>query len=79
MKLLLLHSTPVVTITRQLFPFAHVILVLVLTANALPLGTSGVLVVVTTHTKSSKSTWADSSVIIHLVCLGPIEPLRGLM
>jgi hypothetical protein len=79
MKLLLLHSTPVVTTTLHLFPLSHVMLVLVLTAKAPPLGTSGVLVVVMTQTKSSKSTCADSSVMRHLVCRGPIEPVRGLM
>ena len=79
MKLLLDHSTPVVTTTRQLLPLAHVMLVRVLTAKALPLGTSGVRVVVTTQTKSSKSTWADSSVMRHFVCFGPIEPFNGLM
>lgn len=50
MKLLLDHSTPVVTTTLQWLLLAHVMLVLVLTANALPLGTSGVRVVVTTQT-----------------------------
>ena len=78
-KLLLVHSTPVVTMTRQWLPLAQVMLVRVLTEKALPLGTSGVLVVVTTHTKSSKSTCADSSVMRHLVWRGPIEPLSGLM
>jgi len=78
-KLLLVHSTPVVTTTRQWLPLAQVMLVRVLTEKALPLGTSGVLVVVTTHTKSSKSTCADSSVMRHLVWRGPIEPLSGLM
>lgn len=57
------HSTPVVTRTRHELPFAHVKLVRVLTAKALPLGTSGVRVVVMTQTKSSKSTCAFSSVM----------------
>jgi hypothetical protein len=78
-KLLPVHSTPVVTTTLHEFPLAQVMLVLVLTLKLPPLGTSGVLVVVMTQTKSSKSTCADSSVMRHFVCLGPIEPLRGLM
>ena len=54
-------------------------LVLVLTLNDPPDGTSGVLVVVITQTKSSKSTCAVSSTIRHFVCFGPIVAKSGLM
>ena len=46
MKLLPVHSTCVVTKTRELMLLAHVMHVRVLTLKTPPLGTSGVLVVV---------------------------------
>src|ERR1700753_577284 len=79
MKLRPDHSTCVVTTTRLDTLLAHVIHVLVLTENTFPLGTSGVRVVVKVDTKSSKSQWTISSLSSHLVCLGPMEALRGLM
>lgn len=50
MKLLPDHSTWVVTITRVDAALAHMIQVRVFTANTLPLGTSGVRVVVSVET-----------------------------
>lgn len=47
MKLLPVHSTWVVTMTRVEMVLAHIIHVRVLTTNTPPLGTSGVLVEVT--------------------------------
>ena len=50
MKLRPVHSTAVVTIMRVELGPAHIKQVLVLTEKTLPLGTSGVLVVVTVLT-----------------------------
>lgn len=56
----------------------------VLTLNAPPEGTSGVRVVVKVEEyaftlEGEKSQYSTSSRISHLVCLGPTEPVSGLM
>lgn len=58
---------------------AHMIHVRVLTTNTFPLGTSGVRVAVSIVTNSSKSQNAVSSLISHLVDLGPMLPFNGLI
>lgn len=65
--------------TFELAGPAHMIHILVLTENEPPLGTSGVLVVVTTVTYFSKSILIVSSFSSHLADLGPTGPLSGLM
>lgn len=79
MKLLPVQSTVVVTSTLVELFLAHVKHVLVLTAKLPPLGTSGVRVVVSVTTKSSKSTCRFSSTRMHCADLGPTGALRGLM
>lgn len=79
MKLLPVHSTLVVTTTLVDLELAHTRQVRVLTLNTPPLGTSGVLVVVTMEMYLSGSIWSSSSVISHFVCFGPIPPFKGLI
>ena len=79
MKLRPVHSTWEVTTTREDALLAHVMHVRVLTLNTPPLGTSGVRVDVIIVIKSSKSLWAISSWISHLVDRGPKLPFKGLM
>lgn len=70
-KLLPVHSTCVVTMTRVETVLAHMMHVRVFTTNTLPLGTSGFLVDVIIMTWSSKSQYTFSSWISHFVCFGP--------
>ena len=79
MKLRPDHSTTVDTSTFVAMLDAHVMHVRVLTENTLPLGTSGVRVVVIMTTYSSKSQCTVSSRISHFVCFGPMPPDSGLM
>jgi hypothetical protein len=58
---------------------AHIKHVFVLTENTPPLGTSGVFVVVSITTWSSKSQVKVSSWISHFVCFGPTLLFRGLI
>jgi len=72
-QLTLVQATSVVTLTWQPPCALQVKTLLVLTEKSLPLGTSGVRVVVSLAMQVSGSTFSFSSAIRHFVCLGPVK------
>jgi hypothetical protein len=78
-KLLLVHSTWVVTINLVDTPLAHMMHVRVLTENTPPLGTSSVRFIVSITIEVSTSDCSVSSRISHLVCFGPTLAVNGRM